>query len=326
MKGQFASQMEEEKKGTLYRSLQVRYVKLYITLEFLGDTLLPRDKASALRGGMGEMLLRANCIRDRNCSQCDFFKECIVQRTMYSQFDYKPDYITAGDSIGYVLECEDGRERFLRGDQLDFQLLLFGKTIVYFNQYLQALHALGMQGLGKNHAHFKIVSILNSDRQQVLYANSVYMENYRVKTLMDYVEERRKGFPQTMDSLVLSFQTPATIKFHNDFLKEFQVEAVIMAVRRRIYMLDCFEGIASDVNVANFEEFPALEGQEAVRVEVNRYSSRQGSRMTLRGIKGWMRLSHVNEENLLLLLAGELIHVGKNTSFGFGRYLIIGRT
>lgn len=324
MEGQIALQMEKEKKETVYRSLQVRYMKLYFTLEFSGNAILPRDKVSALRGGMGEMLLRANCIRDRNCSQCDFSQECIVQRTMYSQFDYKPNYITTGDSIGYVLECEDDRERFIRGDKLDFQLILFGKTIVYFNQYLQALHALGMQGLGKNHAHFKIVSVLNSDRQQILYANSVYMENYRVKTLMDYVEERRKRLPQGMDSLVLSFQTPATIKFHNDFLKEFQAEAVIMAVRRRIYMLDCFEGIASDVNVADFEELPILNGQEAVGAEVNRYSNRQGSRMTLRGIKGWMRLSHVNEENLLLLLAGELIHVGKNTSFGFGRYLVNG--
>lgn len=48
------------------------------------DTYLPVNKVSAIRGGMGEMLLRSNCIRDRNCAVCDFKGECIVRRTMYS--------------------------------------------------------------------------------------------------------------------------------------------------------------------------------------------------------------------------------------------------
>ena len=41
--------------------LQIRYIKLHFTIVLLTDTILPVDKVSALRGGMGEMLLRANC-------------------------------------------------------------------------------------------------------------------------------------------------------------------------------------------------------------------------------------------------------------------------
>ena len=121
------------------RVLQIRYVKLHFTIMFPQDSILPKSKASALRGGMGEMLLRANCISDRNCDNCDFYKECIVQRTMYSQFENKPDFITTGDSVGYVVECENYEEEFPTGSTLTFNLILFGKTIVYFNQYLQAL-------------------------------------------------------------------------------------------------------------------------------------------------------------------------------------------
>lgn len=58
--------------NSLYHVLQVRYVKLHFKIMFLDDGTLPVNKVSALRGGMGEMLLRANCIRDRQCSVCDF--------------------------------------------------------------------------------------------------------------------------------------------------------------------------------------------------------------------------------------------------------------
>lgn len=115
---------------------------------------------------MGEMLLRANCIRDRNCETCDFESECIVQRTMYSKFEEKPAYITKGDSIGYVIECENYQEEFEAGEAMQFHLMLFGKTIVYFNQYLQAFFALGMQGIGKYQARFEIIGVTNEKNSQ----------------------------------------------------------------------------------------------------------------------------------------------------------------
>ena len=68
----------------LEEALKIRYIKLHFTVSMLEDTELPIEKVSALRGGMGEMLLRANCVRDRECGKCDFESECIVRRTMYS--------------------------------------------------------------------------------------------------------------------------------------------------------------------------------------------------------------------------------------------------
>ena len=55
-------------------------------------------------------------------------------------------------------------------------------------------------------------------------------------------------------------------------------------------------------------------------VEVPRYSNSQNSKMVLRGIEGELTIGGTSEEVLEILLAGELVHIGKNTSFGFGRY------
>ncbi len=135
-------------KDTIWRALQIRYVDLTFRLRILEDTTLPREKCSALRGGMGQMLLEQSCIRDRNCEACDFQKECLVNRILYSQYEIQPKFASRGDSIGYVMECNDHREYFYSGDMLEFHLLLYGKTIVYFTQILQAFFMLGQVGLG----------------------------------------------------------------------------------------------------------------------------------------------------------------------------------
>lgn len=302
--------------------LHVRYIKLHFTLLFSKDCILPVNKTSAIRGGMGEMLLRANCIRNRDCEVCDFRSECIVQRTMYSQFDYKPDFITTGDSIGYVVECEDYKETFKAGDTLEFNLILFGKTMVYFNQYLQALYALGQNGIGRDHAKFLIIQVKNARGQAILKDSNIYMEYYQVETLQEYVDDRMRkirlhGYPNKM-----VFYTPLTQKFQGEFLKEFCMEAISKSIQRRLYMLNCFEN--NDIQEFYYEELaiPTIVQQSVREVKVKRYSSRQDAKMYLKGIKGEILFEELPEELLELYLAGELIHIGKNTSFGFGRYVI----
>ena len=105
-------------------ALKIRYVKLHYTIQLLEDCQLPMNKVSALRGGIGEMLLRSNCISDRDCEKCSFESECMVQRTMYSQYTIQPKGLSVGskDSIGYVIECEDYKTDFYAGDEIKFIL------------------------------------------------------------------------------------------------------------------------------------------------------------------------------------------------------------
>lgn len=320
-----------EKKHTL----QIRYVKLYFELTFPEDCRLPAFKSSALRGGMGEMLLRANCVRNRECETCDFRSECIVQRTMYSHFKEKPAFMTSGDSVGYVLNCENYDELFVAGSTLNFTLTLFGSTIVYFNQYMQALYALGVNGLGKEKAKFYISNVFNSRKQPILDGTNVYMANYQIETVQDYVNRRLQKFTDkefagredaerknTGQELEIRFYTPLTQKYQGEFLKEFNAEAIVKSLQRRIYMLDAFEGSDSEAFYRKELLVPVITLQEVRPISVKRYSNRRNSSMPLNGIKGRLVIRDVSEEVLTLLLAGELLHIGKNTSFGYGGYRI----
>lgn len=303
-------------------ALQIRYIKLYIKIEFLEDTILPKNKVSALRGGIGEMSLRANCIRDRNCDLCDFRKECIVQRTMYSQFEIKPSFVTTGESVGYVYECTNYQEEFYAGEQMEFNLLLFGKTIVYFNQYMQAIYALGQQGIGKYNSKFVVVEVKNSKLQPILKGNTLYMANYKIQTVKDYVCYRKKQLEERGCQYKLVFDTPLTLKYQGKFIQKFDCSALFSSVKRRIYMLNCFEGIETTIQEMETKELEIV-SQECKLQGIERYSSRQGGKMMLRGIVGSVEVETWSEKELELLLAGELLHIGKNTSFGFGHYRVM---
>ncbi|MDO4489834.1 MAG: CRISPR system precrRNA processing endoribonuclease RAMP protein Cas6 [Lachnospiraceae bacterium] len=302
------------------KCLHIRYTKLYFELTFPEDCVLPAFKSSALRGGMGEMLLRANCVRDRDCDHCDFCSECIVQRTMYSQFREKPAFITSGDSVGYVLNCEDYREEYTAGSTLDFTLTLFGSTIVYFNQYIQALYALGASGLGKEKARFYISNVYNSQRKKILDGNTVYMGNYRIETVAEYVHRRMDRLSGSRGPWELRFSTPLTQKYQGVFLKEFDMEAIVKSIQRRILILDAFEGFDGEVFYRMELPAPEIQDQQVRPISVKRYSNRKHSSMPLSGIKGSIFLDEIPESLLPVLLAGELLHIGKNTSFGYGGY------
>lgn len=308
----------------LSRRLSVRFMKLRFTLQMLEDAHLPRYKNSALRGGMGQMLIAGNCILDRRCGKsregyegCPYEEECIVRRLMYARYRIQPPFATEGDSIGYSLFCPDYREEVPAGYELKFEMTLFGRLLVHLNPILQAISALGQAGLGGGHARFRILGIENSRREPILDGNNIYLSRYIPETLEDYVLRR---LPHLTDDLTLRFRTPATLKHNGAFLEHFDPEVILNACARRLYMLDCFEGI--DLPQVELEENPRLVSETAIHTVIPRYSSTQDSRIKLHGIRGEATLADVDTETKALLLAGEVMQIGKNVSMGFGKYVV----
>ena len=307
--------------GKDYRD--IRYIKLHFKVRFLEDTSLPVQKASMLRGGMGEMLLRTCCISDRKCEECGFESECLVRRIMYSKMEIQPEFMSSGDSVGYVVECDNYKTEFETGDTLDFRVLLIGKTIVYFSQILEAFYRLGLSGMGKENAKYTVVEVLNSKKEPIMDGNDIHMERVVVNKLGDYIDYRlKKTAKNDTDSVLIKFDSPLSIKYRGEQIDEFDVEAIVKALERRLYILCCFEGIQVDKNLY-VGEYPDINVLKCKKIDVPRYSFRKSEKMVLWGLEGEVGLEGVNKDLLELLLTGELIHIGKNTSFGFGKYRVV---
>ncbi|MDO5411225.1 MAG: CRISPR system precrRNA processing endoribonuclease RAMP protein Cas6 [Lachnospiraceae bacterium] len=319
--------------------LDIPYVKLHFTVRMKEDCHLPRSKTSALRGGTGQMLILQNCIhfqtalRDEDCAGCNCREECLVQRFLYTPMVVQPSFSADKLSMGYLFECENYHETFYAGDTFEFNVILFGKSRVYLNLLLQAMWALGQRGLGKDKGRFEIVRILNSRKEDILVSSSYGMqilkEKYLPETLSSYVLFRMKQLQKIGCSNVIKFQTETALKYQKKMITEFNMEAIAVNLARKIYLFNCFEGTDAGREMA-FEDFskaltarlPRIQYQKIVPIQVKRFSSRQMSSMWLEGIRGEVRLDHIPDEMLPYLLAGEIMHIGKNTSFGFGRYRI----
>lgn len=303
----------------LRNALGIRYLKLHITLRMSGRCTLPRHKVSAIRGGMGEMLLRKNCIGGRDCKACGFSRECVVQHIMHSTYVIQPTFVTDGDSVGYVFECHDSRESFQPGDSLDLELLLFGSTIAYACQVMDAIHMLGKAGIGKGHAKYGIERTIDSHGTVVCKDGRMDITQIKPSYVYEYVNSQLDRF-QGASGLTVTMKSPLSLKYRRHFLQEFDMEAFCRAIKRRIYMLDCFEGIDALEYYRRGNAPLQLLSQECYMSGVPRYSNRKNERMLLRGLMGRMETAVPDTETLMLLLAGELLHIGKNTSFGFGEY------
>lgn len=292
------------------------FTELNFGLRFLQPGQLPEYKSSAIRGGMGQMLLNMFCTGNQSlCGQCLFKKRCIVQNIMYAPFQIKPEFVTETESAGYSIFCGDTRKKINAGDIIWFRMLLYGDMAAYFNPVLQAVHALGQKGLGKNSVLFEICALQNRRHENILAGNNIYIENLLIETLSEYILERKKEL-KSAQKIRIAFLSPCSVKYHGQFLKEFDAEPILQAIARRIYMYCLFEG--NDTNYPEIKSIPQMTEQEAHLKTVPRYSERSQEKIKLYGITGWMNLEHISESILDILIAGEITQIGKNTKFGFG--------
>ena len=300
---------------------EIRYIRLHFYIRAAETKHWPINKVSAFRGGMGESLLRMHCVQHRHCETCSFREECLVQRMMYSHMKIQPPFMSRGDSMGYVLECTDYRELLREGDQMDFCLILIGSNISYFSLYLQAFQYLGLTGVGKEHAQYEITRVTDSTGKVIMENNDVLVADLPFQTLRQYLEHSdRIG----SDRMRILLRTPLSIKYHGTFLTKVTAEALMESASRRLFMLDCFEGISAEACPVT-DHLPEIVNQDISIQKIKRYSSTHDERIALSGMVGHIDLEHVDETARTLLRIGELMHLGKNTSFGFGQYRILNK-
>ena len=116
----------------------------------------------------------------------------------------------------------------------------------------------------------------------------------------------------------MTFLTALSMKYQQEFMEQFDGDALVRAAARRVQMLDYYIGVEAETPV--FSSCPRALAQTVRKEQVRRYSGTQDSHMRLKGITGTMTFDSMPEECLEYLIAGELTHVGRNTSFGFGKY------
>lgn len=274
------------------------------------------------------MLLRMFCVcQDKQaveCEGCLCRRRCIVQNIMYAPFKIKPDFVTEGESAGFRIYCGDKKQYVREGDNLSFEMILFGDMMAYFNPILQAVHALGIEGLGREHVPFSIETVYNQLGDKIVDGMDVHVEYLLLESIDDFVR-KRKAELKNCDTIRLSFNAPCDIRFHGQMQREFSPKPILQAAYRRLYMASLFEGIDIE-RVWDSDNADAITyEQSSKRMGLKRYSGRKEEKINLYGITGWIDMQNVSEEAMEVLLVGELTGIGKNIKFGMGNYRVEGK-
>jgi CRISPR-associated endoribonuclease Cas6 len=125
--------------------------------------------------------------------------------------------------------------------------------------------------------------------------------------------------------LTLDFKTPARLIYNGHLTLDLEFHMLIRQLLRRISLLSYFH---CGIDMSDWDFKGIIEKAKEVAVkksnlkwyEWERYSARQDTRLNMGGFVGEISFEGDIEPFMPLINAGEVLHVGKGTGFGLGRY------
>jgi len=305
---------DREIRGTLSGVSNLRFTKLEVRLLGLPDGFRSTLRGSTIRGALGRSLRETSCLKPgAKCGSCPLSDQCAyfylfeTPSGPYLSSTYKYPYYPHP----YLIEPPL--------DGISFGIVLLGRGADFYNNTLLAIEKMGQSGLGRMRFRFSPEVFSGGFlvyKQGKLMAKPLYM------TIDDYIASRIRP----SEKWVLSFKTPTRVIHKGRLARRFTATGVVASLIRRLELLTNLHQepgfslkLPPEKNL--FEGLSVVEDR-TYPVQHTSYSGRQKGKLRLQGFMGDVVLSGGNELLWNLLVAGEIIHAGKGTSFGFGTYKI----
>ncbi|HMA64966.1 MAG: CRISPR system precrRNA processing endoribonuclease RAMP protein Cas6 [Fibrobacterota bacterium] len=289
--------------------------KFTIHLELETDSRISSFVTSTIRGGFGITLRKLVCPTiDMQCSQCLLRNNCVYCYLFETTPSPDSPRLKNYKSLPhpFTLWCrQDGNKAVL-------ELLLIGKAIQYLPYFIYTLRKLGSQGLGKERIPYRIVTALTGSTEVYADGSESIIITFQPDTISFFQGDSLDG------TCTLDFYTPMLLRRDGKFVDGFELYPFLSTLVRRItslYAIHC-----DGVNFDNCKDM--LDSwMNSISVDANmtleknrRFSTRQQKRIDYDGFTGTVTLTGNIGAVMPWLKAGEVLAVGKNTAFGFGRY------
>lgn len=289
---------------------------------------LPSYKGSTFRGGFGHAFKKVVCVvPHRDCSRCLLRTGCVYSYVFETLAVEKRGLVPpmAEAPHPFVIEPpEEEREIFEVEDPFRMNLILIGKAVDYLPYFIYTLERLGEIGLGKGRGKYQVRSVVNDTTGQRIYdGESKLLASGFPK--LDFSHFLRKSEEYgDVGRIRMVFHTPARVRYRERLATELEFHVIVRSLLRRITNLDRLH-CGGELDFNHTRLIQRAEGVRKVSsglrwYDWERYSSRQGARMRLGGLVGEVEFEGELAQFLPYLFLGELVHLGKGTSFGLGRY------
>jgi hypothetical protein len=297
------------------------------------DALLPEYKGSTFRGLFGHALKKVVCaLKREDCQDCLLRQQCLYVYV----FETSPE---KGESAGkkriaapphpYVIEPpETTQTQYQKGEAFQFNLLLFGRVNEQLPYFIYAIDQMGTIGIGRringNRASFLLTDVTVDNIVIYKKEDGKLRKGTFPVDLNLSVEVPAKG--RAVDIIEVTLLTPLRLKYENHLEATLPFHILIRAMLRRISTLCDYHGNGEPLLdyrglVAKAKDVDIV--TSSLRwVDWKRYSNRQEQAMLMGGMIGSVTYRGKLDEFMPLLRFCEKVHIGKQTSFGLGKFNI----
>jgi CRISPR/Cas system endoribonuclease Cas6 (RAMP superfamily) len=304
------------------------YKKIQFSLEFDKPIYVLNNTSFVLRSVLGKELRSMCCVmRQNSCSSCMMQYTCIYSWLFESPVK-KTDDKPGPDMVShpFIPEMVGDYQKSSKYTSFIYSILLVGQGIAYLPYIYYALKRAGEHGLYRERIHFSVEDVVCEGQSILISHDSV--KNDFGERFISFVSGGGKQADSSY-SVFIDFKTPFRFKRMGKYVSDIHAWDLLLACYRRVQGL--FGLYADEDSLGNnlISEFDIQDNKSRTFHEMSvlswreqtYFSSRQKQSMKLGGIVGHMSFSaKLSQFEIQLLEAGSLFHVGKNTSFGLGKF------
>lgn len=295
----------------------IQVLRWRVSFSAQAEGQLPPYLGSTLRGVMG------HAMRDFVCTQPTLRCYLCKQKTSCA---YAQCFCSPGNEAGavnpFVLHpLAQGKTQWAPGEHCNFDLILIGNIVGQAGFFLDALQAMPKYGWGAARVPFRLESIVSLPEQRLIcHRGRLWLRNVQPKPL--YAENRGAA-----SAALVKFETPVRILVGRELCRSLPFDVLVQSLSRRVALLSQ----AYTDKLVEWDEAALLDSARDVKtaeeawrfVDFTRYSMNRNSRkLPLPAIEGQALYEGDLTPFIPLLEAGRILHVGKNSTIGFGRYSV----
>ena len=294
---------------------------------------LPDYAGSALRGVFGHALRAAACVTGLpDCSPCALYRSCPYPAIFETPPPlHYPRRKLSNIPQPFVVEPPPwGESSYPAGSTLSFDSVLIGPALQQMPLLLLAWRHALQRGLGPQQGRARLAQLwLEGDAEPLLIGGNGSGSDAASAdrwALRPHPQSLALPPPEAAPaSVTLHFSTPLRLQQGGQILSAAQLtprDLLMALLRRTAQLVELQLGSTLDVDFAALNAHAStINGEhQLVWRDWQRNSSRQQQRMVLGGVVGRWTLRGDLAPFWPLLHLGQWLHVGKNTTFGLGRY------
>lgn len=288
-----------------------------LTLKFITrckrDSKIHQHMGNTLRGALGNKLkqLYDEKLVDKNIY--DYIFKNQTENVYASPFVY-------GKTNPFILDCEYRKNETIKsGEKLVFNITLLGNAFNYGIYIIEAVKLMMIENISDNIDCFELESVDDYFTKKTFYTHNIYIDKIEPWFWSD-----TKNIKDNISKIKISFLEPVVLKSNGKLLSNLSFDDFFQAIIRRLILI--FSAYEENEFVFDTDSF-IIDSKKIITKQsilkfynYNNYSRTVDGNYPRKGLLGFVEYEGNLNKFLPYVNIGSLIHIGKGTTIGMGKY------